>query len=121
MSAIPSAALALTFAEWINNGLLLCPVTPKLPLEQCHLHAGAEAHGTADLRPETMDLSVHAPSLDVQSRLYMQPPDLEAMKKATTQAEVTALASQVSAGWVSAMLQQEVAMPLCMMVQVSHV
>ena len=58
---------------------------------------GAEAHGTADLQPETVDVTVHAPSLDVQGRLYMQPPDMEAMKQAVTQAEVTALASQVRA------------------------
>ena len=56
---------------------------------------GAEAHGTATLKPETTDLTIHAPCLDVQGRLYMQPPDLEALKQATTQAEVSALARQV--------------------------
>ena len=66
------------------------------PHIQAHWHAqGAEAHGTADLRPETMDLSLHAPSLEVQARLHLQPPDLEAMKGAVTQAEVSELAKQV--------------------------
>lgn len=64
---------------------------------QADWHAqDADAHGTADLRPEAMDLSLHAPTLDVQARLHMQPADLEALKGAVTQAEVSELAKQVS-------------------------
>lgn len=77
--------------------MLHCGQIPSMCPKMLGVGTGAEAHGTADLRPETMDLSVHAPNLDVQGRLYMQAPDLEAMKKATTQAEVTALAHQVNA------------------------
>lgn len=82
-----------------------CVFTLRDTLGSRMVPAGAAAHGTADLKPEAMDVTAHAPTLDVQARLYMQPPDWAALRQATSQAEVSALAKQVGGSflWVRSM------------------
>ena len=56
----------------------------------------AQAKGTADLSPKTTAVTCKAPAVDVSGALHVVPPDFEAVKKAMTQAEVSALAVPVS-------------------------
>lgn len=57
---------------------------------------GAQASGTAVFSPKTTAVTCKAPAVDVSGALHVIPPDFEAVKKAMTQAEVSALAVPVS-------------------------
>jgi len=55
----------------------------------------ASASGTANLSRETTEVTCKAPAIDVSAALHVVPPSFEAIKKAVTQAEITALAQPV--------------------------
>ena len=55
----------------------------------------ASASGTAEFTPTTTHFTCRAPALDVSGAVHVQPPDFEAVKKATTQREVSALSAPV--------------------------
>ena len=55
----------------------------------------ANASGSLEVSRETTKVTCKAPALDVSAALHVVPPDMEAVKKAVTQAEVTALAAMV--------------------------
>ncbi len=55
----------------------------------------ASANGTAKLSRETTEVTCKAPAVDVSAALHVVPPSFEAIKKAVTQAEITALAQPV--------------------------
>lgn len=57
----------------------------------------ASAAGTADFSPTTTAVTCAAPAIDVSGALHVTPADSEAVKRATTQAEMSALAAPVRA------------------------
>ena len=56
----------------------------------------ANATGGLEVSRETTRVTCKAPALDVSAALHVVPSDIEEMKKAITQAQVTALAAPVS-------------------------
>lgn len=84
------------------RGSLLAPevaATWQLP--------SASASGTAALARETNKVTCKAPAIDVEAALHVVPPDFEAVKRATTQAEISALAVPVSLSGAKASIQEE--------------
>ena len=55
----------------------------------------ASASGTASIAREVTKVTCKAPSFDISAALHVVPPDFEAVKNATTQAEISALAVPV--------------------------
>ena len=55
----------------------------------------ASASGTASIAREVTKVTCRAPTFDISAALHVVPPDFEAVKKATTQAEISALAVPV--------------------------
>ena len=73
------------------EGSLLAPeVSASWQLPQ------ASASGTASIAREVTRVTCKAPALDVSAALHVVPPDFEAVKKAVTQTEISALAVPVS-------------------------
>ena len=56
----------------------------------------ASASGTADFSRDLTKVTCKAPAIDISGALHVVPPDFDAVKKATTQAEISALAAMVS-------------------------
>jgi hypothetical protein len=91
MQLPPSLQMGEGHVRGSMEGSLMAPkitATWQLP--------AASAAGTANLSRETTEVTCKAPAIDVSAALHVVPPSFDAIKKAVTQAEITALAQPVS-------------------------
>ena len=87
----PSLIMGEGSVQGTLKGSLLAPevaTTWQLP--------SASASGTAAIARDVTKVTCKAPAIDVEAALHVIPPDFEAVKRATTQAEISALAVPVS-------------------------
>ncbi len=87
----PSLVMGEGNVQGSLKGSLLAPeVTASWQLPD------ASASGTASIAREVTKVTCRAPTFDISTALHVVPPDFEAVKNATTQAEISALAVPVS-------------------------